>query len=191
MSTPTKAQNPIVKLQNVRLSFPHLWTAVKGDEAGSKPKYSATFILDKKANAKDIIALKDVINKIAAEALPTLFKNRKPTHVCLRDGGEKDHLEGYGDAIMFVPARTHKRPGTVNRDLTPVAEEDAVFYAGCYVNATIDVYPFVHPKSGSMICASLRAVQFVKKGDPFGDAPVDASSEFAALGEGDEAGDVI
>ena len=186
MAAQQKIANPVVKLNNVRLSFPHLWTPQKGDDEGSKPKYSATFLLDKKANAKDIAAMKAAIQSVLDASLKTLFKNRKPSHVCLRDGAEKEHLEGYTEDNMFVAARTHKRPGTVNRDLTPVAEEDGVFFAGCYVNATVDVYPFVHPKSGSMICASLRAVQFVKKGEPFGEKPVDASEEFAAMADDDE-----
>lgn len=175
-----KIANPSLKLPAVRLSFPHLFTPQKGDDADSKAKYGATFILDKKIHAATI---KEVQAAIATVTKSDKLKGRKPTKVCLRDGAEKDHLDGYGDGVMFLSARNQKRCPVVDRNLTPLVEEDGKPYAGCYVNATIEIYPYTHPKSGPGITASLRAVQFLKDGEPFGEKPADVASEFENLEE--------
>ncbi len=185
MSTPTKTPNPTVKLDCVRLSFPRLWTPRAAENAGQKSKYEASFILDKKANAKSIEAMRAAINTVWEASKDGAFKKKKPAHVCLREGSDNEHLDGYSAANMFVGARNHKRPAVVNRDRSPLTEEDGKPYAGCYVNATIEVYPFVHPKSGNLICASLRAIQFVKDGEPFGEKPVDVDQEFEDLPDED------
>ncbi len=176
----TKIANPSLKLPVVRLSFPHLFTPQKGDDADAKAKYGATFILDKKIHAATI---KEIQAAIATVSKSDKLKGRKPNKVCLRDGAEKDHLDGYGDGVMFLAARTDKRPPVVARDLTPLVEEDGKPYAGCYVNATVEIYPYIHAKSGPGITASLRAVQFHKDGEPFGEKPADVSSEFENLDE--------
>lgn len=181
------AQNTTVKLTNVRLSYPHLFspnTNNKSDDPNAKPKYEATFILDKTANAKDIQAIKAAIEVVKKDPK---MGGKKPNKVCLRDGADTEtraEAEGLGPQKMTVGARSVKRPAVVNRDLTPIAEDDNIIYAGCYVNATIDVYPYTHPKSGAGVGASLRAVQFLKDGESLGGgAPIDPSKEFTAIEE--------
>ncbi len=178
-----RIENPIVTLNNVRLSYPSLFEPKQDDQDPSKkPKFEATFILDKKANAVEIKAMQAAIELVKKH--PTL-KGKKPTKVCLREGDDTEaraEAEGYGAGVMSVGARNHKRPGVVNRDLSPLVESDGKPYAGCYVNGRIEVYPYVHPKSGPGIAASLRAVQFFRDGPPFGDgAPIDAEKEFSAV----------
>ena len=167
-----------IKLSNVRLSFPALFTAKKGPEETSKAAFAATFILDKKVNAKEIAAIKAGIATLVKDT----FKGKMPPKVSLRDGAEKPDLDGYGETVMFVSARNEKRQQVVDRDLSPLTEEDGKPFAGCYVNATIRLWAQDN-KYGKRINASLGAVQFYKTGDPFGEKQVAASEVFDVLPE--------
>jgi hypothetical protein len=171
----------IVKLENVRLSFPALWEAKKGPDANSKSAFQATFILDKKTNAASIKAVKAAIDLVTKDS----FKGKQPPKICLREGSEKPDTDGYGDGVMFVGARSETRPMVVDRDgRTPLTAADGKPYAGCIVNATIRVWPQDN-QYGKRINSALRAVQFVKDGDAFGDKPINMETEFAPLDNND------
>lgn len=163
-------------LNNVRLSFPALWEPRKGPDANSKASYQAAFILDKKENAAEITAAKNAIAQIVKEA----FKGKAPPKVALRDGAEKGDMDGYGDGVMFINARSDKRPLVVDRKLRPLDAESDVPYAGCYVNATIRLWAQDN-QYGKRINAQLRAVQYVRGGQPFGEGAVDINKEFKEL----------
>ena len=165
-----------VTLNNVRLSFPALWEPRKGPDANSKASDQAAFLLDKKDNAADIAAVKAAIAAITKET----FKGKQPPKICLRDGSEKPDLEGYGDGVMFINARSDKRPHVIGRKMEAIGPDDGIVYAGCYVNATIRLWGQDN-NYGKRINAQLRAIQFVKKGDAFGDGEIDVMKEFKPL----------
>lgn len=169
----------IIKLNNVRLSYPNLFVA-KAQEEGKEPEFSACFLLDKKQHAGLIKQLEQVRDRVALD----FFKKKVPLkHALLRDGNEKDGKEGYGDEVMFISARNKKRPVVVDRDLTPLTTNDPKPYAGCYVNATVRLFAYDHKTGGKGVSASLRAVQFVKDGESFGAGPVNAEEEFEAVAD--------
>jgi hypothetical protein len=170
-----------IALNNVRLSFPALWEPRKGPDANSKASYQAAFLLDKKDNAADIAAVKAAIAAITKET----FKGKQPPKIALRDGSEKPDLEGYGDGVMFINARSDKRPHVIGRKMEAIGPDDGIVYAGCYVNATIRLWGQDN-QYGKRINAQLRAIQFVKKGDAFGDGDIDVMKEFKALDDTDE-----
>lgn len=164
----------VIKLTNVRLSYPNLFVA-KAQEEGKEPEFSASFLLDKKQHAALITQIEKQVERVALD----FFKKKVPLkHKCLRDGNEKSDKEGYGDEVMFVPARNKKRPVVVDGDLTPLTANDSKPYPGCYVNATIRLFAYDHKTGGKGVSASLRAVQFVKDGESFGAGPVNAEDEF-------------
>lgn len=178
MSTETKDPN-IVKLTNVRLSYPQLFAA-KPPEVGKEPVFSASFLLNKKEHKALIDQIEKTTERVALDAFKKkVTLKRRP----LRDGNEKDDKEGYGDEVMFVGARNAKRPVVVDRDLTPLTKDDPKPYAGCVVNATIRLFAFDHPTGGKGVSASLRAVQFVKDGESFGAGPVNAEDEFEPVAD--------
>ena len=178
--------NPMkIKLHNVRLSFPKLFKAeaFSSDEPDKKsePKFGAAFLLNKKTNAAEIAAMKKgIADLLAAEVQDP--KARAAYKPCLRDGSEKPDIDGYGDEVMFFNAVSEKRPVVVDRTVTPIAESDDKIYAGCYVNASIVLW-VQNNKYGKRVNAQLRAVQFVKDGEAFGEAPVNAEEEFDSLPE--------
>lgn len=180
-----------ITLTGVRLSFPDIWKAKAiGD---GDPKFSASFFLDKTRDAGQINALRDAIKTMAVAQWPGTAEDaqsrvrdlRKAGKIrfCLHEGTEKDY-EGYNDKMMFVNATSNNRPTIVNRDRTALVAEDGKPYAGCYVDAKIELW-VQDNQWGKGINADLRGIQFVKDGDPFGAAPV-SPEEFTDYSEGEE-----
>ncbi len=120
---PDQAPDPqIVTLKNVRLSFPHLFTA-HAMQAGQEAKFSANFIFDNQKHAK----LLDDIEALAERlALDTFKKKIRLTGALIRDGNEFADKDGYGDGTSFLAASRKSRPAVVDRQCNPLAEEDGV-----------------------------------------------------------------
>lgn len=173
MSQKTTDPN-IIKLTNVRLSYPNLFVA-RAMEEGKEPKFSAAFLLNKKEHAGIIKQIEKLTERVALDE----FKKKVTLkRVPLRDGNERDGVEGYGDEVMFLNATEKRRPVVVDRDLTPLTKDDPRPYAGCYCNATIRLFAYEHKTGGRGVSAALRAVQFVRDGESFGAGPVSAEEEF-------------
>lgn len=168
-----------IKLTNVRLSFPALFKPRAFDET-QEPKFSATLLLDKKTQDSQIEMIKKAIASVAAEN-----KAKVPAKVCLRDGSEKSDTDGYGPGVMFISSNSAKKVPVVDRDLTPLGEEDGKPYAGCYVNVTLRLW-YQDNKWGKRVNAQLRAVQFVKDGEQFGDKADDPTEVFSEVTEDSE-----
>jgi hypothetical protein len=172
--------NPI-KLTNVRLSFPRLFTP-KSFQPGQDARFEASFLLDpaNKEHATILASLKTEMNRLLKEKFgDTIPKGIK---TCVKNGDDHDY-DGY--AGMKVLASSNKtRPAVVNRNRVPVVEgEKQAPYAGCYVNATITLW-VQDNQFGKRVNSNLRAVQFVRDGEAFGVKPVDAEEEFEALEDG-------
>jgi len=151
-----------VLLKNVRLSFPSLFkTEIYAGE--DTEKYAATFLIPK-SDTKTVASIEQackqaLVEKYGEGKVPKGFK------MPIVDGDDKEY-QGYADHVC-IKASTKKRPTLVNRDKTPIAEEDGILYAGCYVNASIDVW-IMDSSYGKKVLASLNAIQFVKDGEAFG-----------------------
>jgi hypothetical protein len=162
----------LVMLRNVRIAFPQLFEAKQVNGEGT-PAYSASFIFDKKHPAvKDIqAAIEKTGNEKWGAKWPAVKKALKG--VCLQDGDTKAEYEGY-EGNMFVSARNTKRPLVLDTNKSPLTEADGKPYAGCYVNAQIEVWAQDN-NWGKRINAQLKAVQFASDGDAFsaGGAPAD------------------
>lgn len=176
-----KATDPaIIKLPAVRLSFPHLFKPHAMD-ADAEPKFSATFLLDDKEHGKLLDQIDTLIDRLALDE----FKKKISFKRCLRDGNEKLELEGYGDGKWFIPAARKTRPAVVDRDMTPLTEEDGKIYAGCYVNASIRLW-VQNNQWGKRVNAELRAIQFLKDGESFGAGVVKVEDEFDPIDDSGE-----
>jgi hypothetical protein len=157
-------------LKNVRLSFPHLFQ--KATFSGNETKFEATFLLHKESQADQIKALKTAI----AEKLKTDLKGAKlaADKICLRDGDEVAY-DGYAGHFS-IKASNNKRPVVIDRDKSPLTEDDNRIYAGCYVNVIVELWAQDN-QYGKRINANLLGVQFAKDGEPFGDGGVSASAD--------------
>lgn len=171
-----------IRLKLVRGSYLHLFVARAMNE-GDKPKFSASLILDKKKHAAEIKMLERAIDQVAREK----WKDKIPKTLkrCLRDGEEHEGKDGYGEGVMFISASSDKRVPVVGKDLEPITAEDDILYSGCFINVTIRLWAQDN-QYGKRVNAALRAVQFAKDGDRFGEAPVDPEDEFEAIEDDEE-----
>jgi len=165
------------KLKNVRLSFPNLFQ--KAVFNGAETKFEATFLLDKEQHAEVIAAIeKDMAGRIKTELKGAkLPSDRK----CLKDGDESEY-DGYAGCMSFK-AGNQKRPLVIDRDKSPITEDDEKMYAGCYVNASVELW-VQNNQYGKRINANLLGVQFVKDGEAFG-----GKGESADVDDFDDMGD--
>ena len=160
-------------IKNARLSFPSLFQKSVFD--GKEGKYEATLLIDKKDEALKKQIDEQIAKKVAEE------KVKVPSDkYCIKDGDESD-LDGF-EGNWSLKASNPKRPTVIDRDKTPLTEDDEKLYAGCYVNAVIDFW-VQNNAYGKRINANLYGVQFVKDGEPFGTGPVDVTDDFEDLDE--------
>lgn len=165
------------KLNNARLSFPELFKPVVSKfNPNAEPKYEATFLLQIGNDAEQIDKLRAVVAGLVAKKWPNGAKNVK---FCIGRGDDKEY-DGYAGTVT-VKASSKKRPTVVNRDRSPITEADGIIYAGCYVNAVIDLYA-MDDNGIKGVFAWLTAVQFSQDGQAFGKS-FDVETGFEVVGE--------
>lgn len=166
-------------MQNVRLSFPSLFTTGKFGEQDTG-KYEATFVLDKVEHAETIEKLKTAISDMMKSELKSKISADK---ICLKDGDELDRPEFAGK--MTIKASTKRRPLVIGRDKAPITEDDNIVYAGCYVNSIVSLWA-QNNQFGKRINAQLDGVQFHKDGEAFGDGGIGVDAFDAFDSDDDE-----
>ncbi|MFI9652817.1 ssDNA-binding protein [Guyparkeria halopsychrophila] len=182
-----------VMLKNARLAFSqNLFKPGKMNEDDT-PAYSASLILDPENNAEDIKKVEEALaaaakEKWGAKADAMLTKLRSADKLALHDGDTKADYDGFA-GNLFVSARSKTRPTVVDRDRSPLTEADGRPYAGCYVNAQVEIWPMDNG-FGKRINAQLRGVQFVADGEAFAGGGVAAADEFDEL-EPETADDLV
>jgi hypothetical protein len=176
-----------IKLNNVRLSFPHLWKAQAPNE-NAEPRFSAVLLLDEKTHAREIKQIETVIAELAAEMK---VKPAKLRSAPLYNGEDKtnddgDYFDGYGPGIRYLNTANKTRIPVVDRNPgVALAEEDGRPYAGCYVNASVSLWKYDN-NWGKGVSAQLNAIQFHHDGEPFGAGRVDPEEEFEDLSADEE-----
>lgn len=162
-----------IQLKNVRLSFPAIFKRASFN--GEEGKFEATFLLNKETQADQIEKLEKAIDAAIAEAKIKVPSDKR----CLKDGDDFDY-DGYAGHMAFK-ASTTRRPTIIDRDKTPLAEDDAnAPYAGCYVNAIVDIW-IQNNSYGKRANGNLFGIQFLKDGEAFGAGDTDVTDEFEDL----------
>lgn len=166
-------------LKNVRLSFPSVFRKAVFD--GNETKFEATFLIDKANGADKIKEIKDAINAMIKDDL----KGAKlpPDKICLKDGDNIDYA-GYAGTFS-IKASSTKRPIAIDRDKSPLTEDDNKLYAGCYVNASLELWA-QNNNYGKRINCNLLGIQFFKDGEPFADGVKGSVDDFDAFGDDEE-----
>ena len=161
------------KLKNVRLAFPSLYETEKfnGEDTG---KYAATFMLHKKEHKELIEEIKEKFEEIKEEYG---VKKLKEDKTCLTDGEDFDTDSDITIDYYFLKASNRRRPLLIDRDKSPLTEEDDKFYPGCRVNAVIDFW-FQDNEYGKRINANLLGVQFARDDERFGGGAVADIDDF-------------
>jgi len=162
----------VIMIKNARLSFPEIWTP-KAFVEGQAPKFSCNLLLDKENDKAQIASFKKAIREAALNA----FSQQIPAGLatCLGDGNSKSY-DGYENA-MFISCASRLRPQIIDRDRTPLVEEDGRPYAGCYVNAAISLW-VMDNKYGKRVACNLNALQFSREGETFGAGGIKVEAVF-------------
>ena len=162
----------VIMIKNARLSFPEIWTP-KAFVEGQQPKFSCNLLLDKENDKAQIASFKKAIREAALNA----FSQQIPAGLamCLGDGNSKSY-DGYENA-MFISCASRLRPQIIDRDRTPLVEEDGRPYAGCYVNAAISLW-VMDNKYGKRVACNLNALQFSRDGETFGAGGIKVEAVF-------------
>lgn len=165
-----------IKLNNVRLSFPSLFR--KAVFQGEETKYEATFMLNKEEHAKLI----EQIQADIASGMKEHFKGAKipSDKIALKDGDESGRDE-YAGHFTLKAANT-KRPKVIDRDKSPLVEDDDKPYSGCYVNAIVEPW-YQNNGFGKRVNFNLLGVQFYKDGEPFATGNVADDDDFDDFGD--------
>lgn len=172
-----------------RLSYPALFKASAFE--GQEPKYSAHILVaaDSPALAKLRAAMQEAAEAKWGAKAPAMLKGLIANgKVCVRDGSTKAGCDGY-EGNWFVSAASRKRPLVIDRDKSPLTEADGKPYAGCIVNAVIEIWAQDN-NFGKRLNAELKGVQFVKDGPAFGGSAPASADDFDDLSDlGDGASD--
>lgn len=180
-----------LKLENVRLAFPVLFEPKTVNGEG-KPAFSAALLIDP-ADAQ-VKAINAAIEQIAkekwgAKADAILKTMRATDKVALHDGDLKSSYDGF-PGNLYVSARSATRPLVIDKDKSPLTEQDGKPYAGCFVNASIELWAQDN-NYGKRVNASLRGIQFFRDGDAFAGGGAASEDEFDEITEGATAGDLV
>lgn len=187
------ANQPIgrILLKDVRLAFPKLHRAEQVNGQGD-PKFGATLILGPDhPQLEDLRKIQDAVAKDkwkekAAAIVKTLDKQDR---LAVHDGDIKSQYDGFpGNFYVSANAQESAKPTVVDQARNPLAENSGKPYAGCYVNASIEVWAQDN-KFGQRVNTTLRGVQFLRDGDAFSAGrPADAD-EFEEVTNGADASD--
>lgn len=177
-----------VKVQNVRALYPFLFAKDQPKKADQDPKYRVTLTMDEDHPAVEKIreaALEVLTAKVGADAAERWMKNNfgvdKKTGV-LHWGDKRDEPSEDFDGTRYFTAKSdtqpviqtslgfrQKRDGTVRDEDDEDIELDRdehgkQIYAGCYVNALINVVAWKN-ENGTGVSTYLLGVKFRKDGD--------------------------
>lgn len=175
----SKSQENTIRLDNVRLAFPVLFTA-KAVKAGDKPGFSAAFLFPKTHPCVALIkaAMTSVAQaKWGDQWQAVLTALAAGDRLCLHNGDAKAQYDGF-PGNLYLNARSPQRPSVFDADPNRIlAEADGKPYAGCYVNARVAIWAMQN-QHGKRINAHLRGVQFLRDGEAFGGGGVSSPDEF-------------
>lgn len=180
-----------IRLDNVRLAFPQLFEPKTVNGEG-EPAFSATFLMEPDHPAVDELRKAfDILGKEKwGEKWATIKKEiQAKDRFALHDGDTKASYAGF-EGNLFISSRNKTRPLVIDRDKSPLTAADGLPYAGCYVNANIELW-CQDNNYGKRINASLRGVQFYRDGDAFSGGGAATEDEFDDLEEGATADDLV
>jgi len=164
-----------VMLKNVTLNFPEVFVA-KGFQ-DSEPKFSSVIIL--KEGTPAYKQAKDAVSALHNQYQNEGGKKIQDHMITLKEGNPEFVSEK--DALVFK-ASSKKRIPVINRDKTPIVQEDDLIYSGVIVNASVEFW-IQDNQFGKRINCFLNGIQRVSDGIRMGGSSIDAVDEFEELDE--------
>lgn len=141
---------------------------------GKEGKFECTFLFNKETQADQIAKIQEAIEAAKAEAKVKVPSDK----ICLKDGDDFDY-EGYA-GHMALKLSSNRRPTLLDRDKTPLVEDDNKILAGDIVNVSFDLW-VQNNNYGKRVNGNLLGIQFIKEGKRFGAGAIDVSDDFDDL----------
>lgn len=173
-----------IKLNNVRLSFAHLFEK-HSSAPNIPPKFSAALLIPKDDHEQIKLintAIKDALTEGAGKfngKIPPVSQIRN----LLRDGDESGRPEYEG--MYFINSSNNERPIVIGKKLEPLTERSQID-SGDYANVILNLYAY-NVSGNKGVGAALSAVQLAKLGERF-TGSIDVNDEFDVL-DGDSEDD--
>lgn len=179
----------VIRTPKFRVSFPSVFekSGPPGTDA-KKLKYSVVMLFNLVEIEKNPAqkALWDAMLNAAKACAVDKWHDKMPQGLVspFRNGTEKEQYDGYGEGVIFLTAKTERRPGIVDQNVNRIIDPED-FYAGCYAHADINPYAWSYMgKNG--IGFGLQNVQKIADGERIGGG-ASAESSFDAIDEDVEA----
>ncbi len=191
-------------LENCRASYPHVFTPQENEaDDGSKSlTYSIQLLMPKDTHraAKDLCKARytEILTDNGTKKGGVVTPMRVPADkLFIKDGDAmaKEECEG----MWVVSAREKNKPALRGNRIDPETgkvirltnADQGLIYGGCYVSCLIRPW-FQNNKYGKRVNAGLVAVQYVRKGEPFGEGRIsdeDVDDRFEGVEDEDGFGD--
>lgn len=176
MITPKVTEGKVV-FGPCRLSYTHLFEKHSFDGDPANGKYS-TNILIPKTEAETVKAIKRAIENAIKAAEVSKWKGKRPKNLTspLLDGDEKDDEVYAGH--YYLNAKCSTRPGVVDRDRTPIVDEEEI-YSGVWAVVSVTFFGFDVSVNKGVACGLNNVMKF-KDGDKLGGRQ-SADNDFAGI----------
>ena len=175
--------NGMIKIENVRFSYPHLDKpyAGKNPKPTDKPKYGIVGMLSKETH----VAVKDLVVERIAELLKEAKLSKLPPKDKFLRNGDDEKEDAY-DGHWIVSAREDRKPAVRNRrgELVTDERDIADLIEGGYWGHLLVRPWFQDNDFGQKVNAGLVGVQHIKDDETFGEGRIDDTDAWA-----DESGD--
>lgn len=177
-------------IKNVRNSYPNLFNAKEFKAGDGKPRWSCTFMIEKGSENDKAIraAIEAEAKNVWGAKAPAMLKGMESqgNKFCYIDGDIKTNNPEYEGLMILATHRSAKmaRPVIIDRNKALLTIEDGKPYAGCYVNAKVEIYCQQGENAG--VRASFAVVQFAADGDAFSTG-VPSADDFDDVSEGADA----
>ncbi len=173
----------VVRTPKFRVSFPSVFE--KSGPPGTDPsklKYSVVmlFTLDEINKDPKQKVLWEQMLLAAKDCAGEKWGNKIPQGLTspFRNGTEKDQYEGYGEGVIFLTAKSERRPGIVDANVNRIIDPED-FYPGCFAHADVNPYGWSYMgKNG--ISFGLQNIQKIADGEHIGGG-ASAESSFDAI----------
>lgn len=161
----------------VRFSFPYLFEPRPNEDGTSK--YELCILIPN--DDKDTLKLIDkAIEAATARGVAEKWGGKKPKklQLPLRDGDEKEDMEGF-ENCMFLNTKTKLKPNIIDKTGTTIIDPEEI-YAGCYGSVALSFYPYnTSGNNGVGVC--LDNVIKLKDGERLGGGKPSAESDFGDI----------
>lgn len=181
----------LIKIENVRFSYPHFGEkrVDEADDGGKKESWGGVAMLPKSTH----VEAKDAFVEIMNELMKANDVKIAPEYRCIKNGDDKDD-ENFAGHWLIAFSDSKKRPACRDKDGGLINEESAIdekFYGGCWGSVLLRPWYFngkaknsskTYPKR---ICSGFTGVQFLRDDKPFGNGRIDDTEAWgSAEGEG-------